>query len=106
MMVCQNFCNPTRNSYSVPLPGRGSTPLILKVRAMYDHDGASGDGAGSQSAVWDMLGRGTPAGRRLFALYNGDNAGRHVGNDYSARNKRIIAKQREAGSVASGALAR
>mmetsp|Transcript_2763 Transcript_2763/g.9358 ORF Transcript_2763/g.9358 Transcript_2763/m.9358 type:complete len:232 (+) Transcript_2763:169-864(+) len=44
---------------------------------------------------WDALGRGTPAGRALFALYNGDSRGAQVGNSYSDRNRMRITKQLE-----------
>ncbi|QDZ20593.1 hypothetical protein HOP50_04g31130 [Chloropicon primus] len=42
---------------------------------------------------WDRLGRGSSAGRALFALYSGDLAGRQAGNKYSQRNRDKFIKQ-------------
>lgn len=44
-------------------------------RDAYDDD----DDAGAEMP-WDALGRGTPAGRALFNLYNGDSNGKRYGN--------------------------
>lgn len=40
--------------------------------------------------IWDNIGRGTPAGRALFAIYNGDNAGKKVGNHFSTLNREVL----------------
>ena len=42
---------------------------------------------------WDLLGRGSSAGRALFSLYSGDLAGRQAGNKYSQRNREKFIKQ-------------
>ena len=42
---------------------------------------------------WDLLGRGSSAGRAHFALYSGDLAGRQAGNTYSQRNREKFIKQ-------------
>ena len=42
---------------------------------------------------WDRLGRGSSAGRALFALYSGDLAGKKAGNTYSQRNREKFIKQ-------------
>lgn len=39
-----------------------------------------------QSPVWDVLGRGNPAGRALFNIYCGDIGGKAVGNQFSSQN--------------------
>lgn len=41
-------------------------------------------------AVWQSVGRGTPAGRALFNLFSDDVNGRHTGDKYSARNKAVL----------------
>lgn len=46
---------------------------------------------------WKLLGRDNPAGRALFNLYNGDLAGKGVGNKYSQRNKKVHEKNVAAG---------
>jgi|AntAceMinimDraft_12_1070368.scaffolds.fasta_scaffold436940_1 hypothetical protein len=53
-------------------------------RGAYDDDGDDG----GEEAPWDALGRGTPAGRALFNLYNGDTGGKTHGNSSSAYNVR------------------
>ena len=42
---------------------------------------------------WDLLGRGSSAGRALFSLYSGDLAGRQAGNKYSQKNREKFIKQ-------------
>jgi hypothetical protein len=42
----------------------------------------------AEKEVWDLLGRGSPAGRALFNVYNGDSAGKSVGRRFSDRNRR------------------
>ena len=42
---------------------------------------------------WDMLGRGSSAGRALYALYAGDLSGKDAGNKFSQRNRDRFVKQ-------------
>ena len=42
------------------------------------------------SAVWDTVGRGSPAGRALYNLFSQDVSGRQTGDRFSARNKAIF----------------
>ena len=39
-----------------------------------------------EDTPWDALGRGTPAGRALFNLYNGDAKGKGYGNALNRHN--------------------
>ena len=41
-------------------------------------------------AVWQSVGRGTPAGRALFNLFSDDVNGRQTGDKFSARNKAVL----------------
>jgi hypothetical protein len=53
-------------------------------------------------AAWQMVDRGTAAGRALFALYNGDLSGKKAGNKYSDKNRVHIEKR--AAAIAHGRL--
>lgn len=53
-------------------------------------------------AAWQMVDRGTAAGRALFALYNGDLSGKKAGNKYSDKNRVLIEKRSAA--IADGRL--
>eukprot|EP00854_Cymbomonas_tetramitiformis_P019764 gene19764-23639_t len=50
-------------------------------------------------AVYNVFDRSTPAGRALFAIYNGDNAGKKTGNKISGRNRAAHQKKLEGGYV-------
>ncbi|KAL3154104.1 hypothetical protein ABBQ32_013639 [Trebouxia sp. C0010 RCD-2024] len=41
-------------------------------------------------AVWQSVGRGTPAGRALFNLFSDNVNGKQTGDKYSARNKAVL----------------
>lgn len=53
-------------------------------------------------AAWQMVDRGTSAGRALFALYNGDLSGKKAGNKYSDRNR--VSSEKRAAAIADGRL--
>ena len=42
------------------------------------------------SAVWESVGRGSPAGRALYNLFSEDINGRQTGDKFSARNKAVF----------------
>jgi len=48
---------------------------------------ASFVGGMADKELYNLLGRGSPAGRALFNIYNGDSAGRRAGSEFHGRNK-------------------
>ena len=60
--------------------------------------GGAGAGGGGEAPPWELLGRGSPAGRALFKLYGGDQA-RTAGARFSQRNRARHSRALERGYV-------
>ena len=64
-----------------------------REREPVGHNELDSAGRAMSDNPWDRLGRGSSAGRALFALYSGDLAGKKAGNTYSQRNREKFIKQ-------------
>ena len=60
--------------------------------------GGAGAGGGGEAPPWELLGRGSPAGRALFKLYGWDQA-RTAGARFSQRNRARHSRALERGYV-------
>jgi hypothetical protein len=47
--------------------------------------------------LWEILGRGSPAGKALFNLYSGDNSGKTAGERFHQRNRKTHERKVEGG---------
>lgn len=54
------------------------------------------EGVSDAQALWNLLGRGSAAGKRLFQLYHpGDARATDLGQEYSNRNRAILAAKKK-----------